>query len=95
MSIVLVGGHDRMHTIYKGVSKKFGCRLKVFTQMPAKFSSKIGNPDGILVFTKTASHNMVGVATKEAKRKNIPIVRCHNSSVASLEQAIKTITNYV
>ncbi|MCG8501530.1 MAG: DUF2325 domain-containing protein [Firmicutes bacterium] len=93
MSIVLVGGHDRMHDIYKAVCKKFGHKVKVFTQMPAKFNRQIGNPDGILLFTKTVSHKMVGVAIKEAKRKNIPVVRCHNSSTVSLEQSIKLLEN--
>jgi hypothetical protein len=59
--------------------------------MPAKFDKMIGNPDTILLFTSTVSHKMVGVAVKEAKRKNIPLLRCHNSSAASLEDVIKNI----
>ncbi len=85
MSIVLVGGHDRMHDEYKGICSKHGHSVKVYTQMPARFDKAIGNPDGIVLFTGTVSHKMIQVATKEAKRKKIPILRCHNSSGTSLE----------
>lgn len=85
MSIVLVGGHDRMHDTYKGICSKRGHRVKVYTQLPAKFDKIIGSPDGIVLFTSTVSHKMMLIAVKEAKRKNIPILRCHNSSSTSLE----------
>ena len=37
MSIVVVGGNDRMATRYKDICKSFKCKAKVFTQMPADF----------------------------------------------------------
>ncbi|MCT4596951.1 MAG: DUF2325 domain-containing protein [Vallitalea sp.] len=91
MSIVLIGGHDRMHREYKTVCKKAGHKLKVFTQMSAGLSKSIGNPDGLLIFTSTVSHKMVNIAKKEAKRKNIPVVRCHSSSIDALHNSIKTL----
>lgn len=69
MSIVLVGGHDRMHDEYKGICSKRGHRVKVYTQMPARFDKAIGNPDGIVLFTGTVSHKMILTAMKEAKKK--------------------------
>ncbi len=91
MSIILVGGHDRMHSVYKDTFSKMGHKVKIFTQMPAHFNKKIGKPDVILLFTKTVSHKMVITAMKEAKRKNIPVLRCHNSSTHSLWQSIKKL----
>ncbi len=88
MSIVLVGGHDRLHSEYKGIGSQRGHKLKIYTQMPTKFNKAIGHPDAIVLFTSTVSHKMVGVAVKEAKKKGIPIVRCHNSSLGSLEKSI-------
>lgn len=41
MSVVIVGGHDRMHCQYKEICKKYGCKCKVFTQCPADFKKKI------------------------------------------------------
>ncbi len=91
MSIVLVGGHDRMHAEYKEIADKHGCRVKVYTQRTARFDKAIGNPDGIVLFTSTVSHQMIHTAVKEAKRKQIPVMRCHSSSGASLEVAIKQL----
>lgn len=91
MSIVLVGGHDRMHDEYKGICSKRGHKVKVFTQMPARFNKLIGNPDGIVLFTGTVSHQMISTAIQEAKRKNIPVLRCHNSSGTSLEGMLQQL----
>lgn len=32
MSVVIVGGHDRMVSQYKKICKDFKCKAKVFTQ---------------------------------------------------------------
>ena len=45
MSIVIVGGNDRMATRYQDICKSFHIKSKVFTQMPADFENKIGFPD--------------------------------------------------
>ena len=37
MSIVIVGGHDRMVGQYKKICKSYKCKCKVFTQMEADF----------------------------------------------------------
>lgn len=88
MSIVLVGGHDRMANEYKVIGKKHGHRIKVFTQMPSRFEKVIGSPDAIILFTSTVSHKMVHTALKMVKKKKIPVVRCHTSSGNSLEEII-------
>ena len=43
MSIVIVGGHDRMVGQYKKICKSYKCKCKVFTQMEADFGKKIGS----------------------------------------------------
>ena len=35
MSVVIVGGHDRMVSQYKKICKEHKCKAKVFTQMNA------------------------------------------------------------
>lgn len=91
MSIVLVGGHDRMQDEYKTIGDKHGHKIKVFTQMPARFDKSIGMPDAIVLFTSTVSHKMVHTAIKEAKKKRIPVMRCHTSSSNSLEETLKKL----
>jgi hypothetical protein len=91
MSLVLVGGHDRMHQEYKVICSKYGHSVKIYTQMPARFDKVIGNPDGIVVFTGIVSHKMMHTAVKEARRKNIPVLRCHNCGVSSFQDLIKEL----
>ncbi|GAA0763349.1 MULTISPECIES: DUF2325 domain-containing protein [Clostridium] len=91
MSIVVVGGHDRMSREYLDVCKKYNCKAKIFTQMKAGLNDKIGNPDVIILFTNVVSHKMVRKAKKEADRKNIKIINNHNSTVHSLEEIIRNI----
>jgi len=91
MSIVVVGGHDRMSREYLDVCKKYNCKAKIFTQMKAGLNDKIGNPDVIILFTNVVSHKMVRKAKKEADRKNIKIINNHNSTGHSLEEIIRNI----
>lgn len=95
LSIVLVGGHDRMHSQYKEICMKHGHKVKVYTQMPSRFNKAIGVPDGMVLFTNTVSHKMIHIALKEAKKKNIPVVRNHNSSSVSLESSLKKLDEFI
>jgi hypothetical protein len=88
MSILLIGGLDRMHGDYKHVGSKRGHDVKVYTQLPTRFEKVMGEPDGIVLFTGTVSHAMVKTATKLAKSKNIPIIRSHSSSLSALEREL-------
>ena len=85
MSVVIVGGHDRMVSQYKKICKDFKCKAKVFTQMSANLSGQIGSPDLLILFTNTVSHKMVRCAVDEAEKKKFKIVRCHTSSGSALE----------
>ena len=85
MSIVIVGGHDRMVCQYKKICKQFKCKAKVFTHMSADLNKQLGQPD---LFTNTVSHKMVKTALDEAKRSNAKVVRCHTSSGAALTEIL-------
>ena len=88
MSIVIVGGHDIMHCLYKEICKKFGCKCKVFTQCPADFKNQIGNPDIVIVFTGTVAHKMVRVASGQAEKSGAIIKHCNSSSACALNDAL-------
>ncbi|GAA4654297.1 DUF2325 domain-containing protein [Anaerocolumna aminovalerica] len=90
MSVVIIGGHDRMVCQYKEICKQYKCKAKVFTQMTAKLSDQIGEPDLVILFTNTVSHKMVRCAVVEAERKNAEIVRSHTSSKSALNDILKT-----
>ncbi|MDO5520229.1 MAG: DUF2325 domain-containing protein [bacterium] len=85
MSVVIIGGHDRMVCQYKKICKEYNCKPKIFTKMSARMSSQIGTPDLIILFTNTVSHKMVHCAVAEAQKSNVDIVRCHTSSGTALQ----------
>ena len=84
MSIVIIGGHERMETQYKDICKKYKCKAKVFTKMKTDLKN-IGNPDLMILFTSTASHKMVHCAVAEAERNNVIVERSHSSSASALK----------
>ncbi|MCC8139527.1 MAG: DUF2325 domain-containing protein [Lachnospiraceae bacterium] len=89
MSVVIVGGHDRMVRQYMQICKNYKCKAKVFTQMSASLDKQMGTPDLFILFTSTVSHKMVKTAVDEAKRRNVEVVRCHTSSGTALENILK------
>lgn len=90
MSIVIIGGHDRMVCQYKQVCKSYNCKAKVFTQMPAQLGKQIGTPDIVVLFTNTVSHKMIRCALEEAQRCNACVIRSHSSSKNALEGILQT-----
>ncbi len=89
MSIVIVGGHDRMVCQYKRICKKYNCKAKIFTQMSADLRKQMGSPDMFVLFTSTVSHKMVKCAIDEAKRTDALVVRSHSSSGAALTEILE------
>lgn len=84
MSIVIVGGNERMECQYADICKTYGCKAKIFTKENGSLKKKMGCPDLLILFTNTVSHKMVISAAQEAKRNNVPIARVHTSSIAAL-----------
>lgn len=91
MSVVIVGGHDRMVQQYKKICKEYHCKAKVFTQMSARLSEQIGSPDLLILFTNTISHKMAHCAVSEANKKNTDIIRCHTSSGNALHEILREV----
>ena len=89
MSVVIVGGNERMVTQYKEICKGFGYKAKVFAKMATDLRKKIGSPDLIILFTNTVSHKLVHAAVSEAERCNADIIRCHSSSSCALKNALE------
>ena len=62
MSVVIIGGHDRMVCQYKKICKSHKCKAKVFTQMSADLDKQIGDPDLCILYD---------VRWMKPKRKNL------------------------
>lgn len=84
MSVVIVGGNERMVCKYESICEDHGCKAKVFVKEKGGFTKKMGIPDLIILFTNTVSHKMVASAVGEAKKNNITVARCHSSSASAL-----------
>ena len=89
MGVVIVGGNERMVCQYEDICKCFGCKAKVFAKEKGAMKKKIGDPDLLILFTNTVSHKMVNCAVDEAKRKSIPVCRCHSSSASALQNVLR------
>ena len=89
MSVVIIGGNERMVCQYTDICRGYGCKAKVFAKENGPLKKKIGCPDLLILFTNTVSHKMVVSATQEAKRNNIPIARIHTSSAAALHTVME------
>ena len=88
MSVVIIGGHDRMVSKYKKICKEHSCKAKVFTQMPSDFENKLGTPDLMVVFTNTCSHKMVKRVNQKSAKHDIPVARIHSASVSALKSIL-------
>lgn len=89
MSVVVVGGNDRMATKYKEICKSFDCKAKVFTQMPSNFEQKLGFPDLVVVFTNTCSHKMVIQVNQKAEKHKFLVAKIHNASINALKTVLE------
>lgn len=90
MSVVILGGNERMERQYQQICKCYGCKVKVFTKDAGSMKRKMGNPDLLIVFTSTVSHSMTCGAIQEAKKNGIEIARSHTSSAAALHEIMRT-----
>ena len=92
MSVVIIGGHDRMVRQYKEICENHKYKAKVFTQMKTGLDKLIGRPDLLILFTNTVSHKMVKCAVTEAEKSNADVVRCHTSSGSALCEILDEAT---
>ncbi len=89
MSVLIIGGHDRMVCQYKKICKEYNCKAKVFTQMTSNLKDQIGNPDLVVLFTNTVSHKMVRCVLTEVQGGSADIIRCHTSSGNALSEILE------
>ena len=88
MSILILGGHEGMEKDYKLMVKERGYKPKIYTTMPSSLKKRIGSPDAIVLFMSTISHSMAEMAVRDAKKKRIPLIKVHNSSISAFEDCL-------
>ena len=88
MSVVIIGGNERMVCQYSDICKCYGCKAKVFPKEHGSVRKKIGCPDLLILFTNTVSHKMIRCALDEVNENETEIVRCHTSSGTALTEIL-------
>ena len=89
MSIVIVGGNERMTCQYENICRSFGYKAKVFPKESGSMKKKLGTPDLMVLFTNTVSHKMAISAISEAKRNGTEVARIHSSSATALQTMLE------
>ncbi|MCI8453209.1 MAG: DUF2325 domain-containing protein [Lachnospiraceae bacterium] len=89
MSVVIIGGHDRMVRQYKEICEQHTYKAKVFTQMRTGLHKQIGSPDLLILFTSTVSHKMLRCILDKIDKEKTDIVRCHTSSGSALTEILE------
>ena len=84
MSVVIIGGNERMERQYTDICARYGHKAKVFTKEAGSVAKKLGRADLLIIFTGTVSHKMMISAVDEVKRVGTKIARTHSSSAAAL-----------
>ncbi|MDD5923118.1 MAG: DUF2325 domain-containing protein [Eubacteriales bacterium] len=88
MSVVILGGNERMERKYIDLCKSYDCDAKVFTKTRGALKGRIGNPDLLVMFTGTLSHKMLQSAMSAAKDSDIDIVHVKSASVSALKKVL-------
>lgn len=89
MSVVIIGGHDRMVRQYKEICANHKYKAKVFTQMRTGLDKQIGCPDLLILFTSTVSHKMIRCVLDGVDEAKTNVVRCHTSSQSALTEILE------
>jgi len=90
MSIVIVGGNDRMVGQYRDICEEYGCKSKVFTQPKMNMEGMMGRPDLIVLFTNPVSHKMANIARKKAAKDGITLAQSHCGSCNALREILRS-----
>jgi hypothetical protein len=91
MSIILVGGMDRLERHYLIEAEKLGIDLKFFSKAESSISSKIGSADAMVIFTNKISHRVKNEVMNAARSRNIPVMMYHSCGVCTLRDCLNCL----
>lgn len=91
MSIVLVGGIDRLSAQYQKEARLQGMDLQIFSQAKQGMNFKIKNADAVVIFTNKISHHARNQAFAAAKENGVPVYMHHACGVCTLRECLKCV----
>lgn len=93
MSVVILGGNERMERKYADICREYNCSAKVFTKVKSGLKGRIGNPDLLVMFTSTMSHKMVRAAVAAIDEECVDIIHAPSSSASALRNILQDKVN--
>lgn len=91
MSLVVVGGNERMKKDYIQLAKNRGYKAKVVLNMSSRVKNSLGSPDAVVILTSTVSHKLMSSVQGQAKKKDIPVIINKNNSKFAFEKALDLV----
>ena len=91
MSIVLVGGMDRLGASYQKEAERQGMNLHIFSQAKHRMESKIKHADAVVIFTNKVSHQARHEAFAAARKRGIPVFMNHACGVCTLRECMNCL----
>jgi hypothetical protein len=92
MGVAIIGGLDRLKRSYEKECSSRGFDARVFSHQIPNMARRINGVGRILIFTGTVAHPMVTEAVRVGKEHNIPVYRCHSSSISALKRCLNGLS---
>ena len=90
MSVVIIGGNERMERRYKDLCEQYKCKAKVYTKKLGDMK-RIGSPDLLgAVHQHYVSQAILSTILSETKGQDIKVARCQSSSMSALRNVLDT-----
>ena len=89
MSIVLIGGMDRLEPQYLREAERAGVNLSVFTTAQNGIAAKLKHADAVVIFTNKVSHRAKNEAMTAARANDVPVFMHHACGVCTLRECLK------
>jgi len=92
MSVILVGGMDRLGEKYLTEAQKFGMNLRIFSRAEPNMGRKMKHADAVVIFTNKESHHARNEAMTAAKKHGIPVFMHHACGVCTLRECLNCLS---
>ncbi|MDR0552230.1 MAG: DUF2325 domain-containing protein [Spirochaetaceae bacterium] len=89
MSVVLVGGMDRLRREYVNAAASQGVALKVFTGQERSLEKQLGGADALILCTGKVSHSARREVMCHACRKKIPVYTVQSPGVCAMKRCLE------
>lgn len=95
MSVVILGGNERMERQYKDLCRSYKCCAKIFIKPSGSLKNKLGRPDLMICFTGALSHKVLRCAQNEIKGMDTKVEHSRTASIAALRNILEKHTGQI